>query len=267
MTTFKQIVGRGTRIEEDYGKFFFTVMDFKGATELFKDPDFDGDPVVIYEPDPGDDPVPPDPPEPDDDGDDDDPSPGVRKLHVSGLEVKILAKTVEYRGDDGKMVTESYRDYSRKYIRKEYTSLDDFIKKWSATKKKEVIVKELEEYGIELPKLAEEVGKDYGDFDLICHIAYDQPPLTRKERAENVKKRNYFTKYGEKARAVLEALLDKYADEGILTIENPKVLKLIPFTQMGTPVEIINDAFGGRAEYELAVQELGRQIFDHQHAL
>jgi type I restriction enzyme R subunit len=266
MTTFKQIVGRGTRIEEDYGKFFFTVMDFKNATELFKDPDFDGDPVVIYEPDPDDDPVPPDPPLPPDGGGvEEDPDPyGSKKIHVSGVEVNILAKTVEYRGDDGKMVTESYSDYSRKHIRNEYASLDDFINKWNTTKKKDAIVKELEEYGIELPKLAEEVGKDYGDFDLICHIAYDQPPMTRRERADNVKKRNYFTKYGNKARAVLEALLDKYADEGVLTIESPKVLKLTPFDQMGTPVEIINDVFGGKANYETALQELEAQLFNQQ---
>ena len=265
MTTFKQIVGRGTRIEEDFGKFFFTVMDFKNATELFKDPDFDGDPVVIYEPDPDDDPVPPDPPEPDDDSVNEDQGEyGPKKIHVSGVEVKSLAKTVEYRGEDGKMVTESYSDYSRKHIRREYASLDAFITTWNAAKKKEAIIKELEEYGIELPKLAEEVGKDYGDFDLICHIAYDQPPLTRKERAEKVKKRDYFTKYGEKARAVLVALLDKYADEGILTIESPKVLKLIPFNTMGTPVEIINDAFGGRANYESALQDLERELFNQK---
>ncbi len=266
MTTFKQIVGRGTRIEEDYGKFFFTVMDFKNATELFKDPDFDGDPVVIYEPDPDDDPVPPDP-EPDDDVINEDPPPyGSKKIHVSGVEVKILAKTVEYRGDDGQMVTESYCDYSRKHIRKEYASLDDFITKWNSAKKKAAIIHELKEYGIELPKLADEVGKDYGDFDLICHIAYDQPPLTRKERADNVKKRDYFTKYGEQARAVLEALLDKYADEGVLTIESPKVLKLTPFDQMGTPVEIINNVFGGRKNYENALQELENELFDQKHA-
>lgn len=266
MTTFKQIVGRGTRIEEDYGKFFFTVMDFKNATELFKDPDFDGDPVVIYEPGPDDDPVPPDPePDPDDGGLREDPGEYVsRKIHLSGVEVKILAKTVEYRGEDGRMVTESYCDYSRKHIRKEYASLDDFINKWNTTKKKEAIVSELEEYGIELSKLAEEVGKDYGDFDLICHIAYDAPPLTRKERTENVKKRNYFTKYGDKARAVLEALLEKYADEGVLTIESPKVLKLTPFDQMGTPVEIINDVFGGKAKYESALRELERELFDQK---
>ena len=122
----------------------------------------------------------------------------------------------------------------------------------------------LEEYGIELSKLAEEVGKEYGDFDLICHIAYDQPPLTRRERADNVKKRNYFTKYGDQARAVLEALLDKYADEGVLTIESPKVLKLTPFDQMGTPVEIINKVFGGKANYENALQELERELFEQK---
>ncbi|TAE90476.1 MAG: DEAD/DEAH box helicase [Verrucomicrobia bacterium] len=248
MTTFKQIVGRGTRIEEEHGKFFFTVMDFKNATELFKDPDFDGDPVVIYEPGDDDDPVPPDPePDPDDSSANEDEAPyGSKKIHVSG----------------GKMVTESYRDYSRKHIRQEFASLDDFISKWNSAKKKEAIVKELEEYGIELPKLAEEIGKEYGDFDLICHIAYDAPPLTRRERADKVKKRNYFTKYGEKARAVLEALLDKYADEGILTIESPRVLKLTPFDQFGTPVEIINGAFGGKEKYEAALQELEQEIFE-----
>ena len=266
MTTFKQIVGRGTRIEEEHNKYFFTVMDFKNATELFKDPDFDGDPVVIYEPGPDDDPEPPDPIDPDDDGTvrEEPAEYGSKKIRVSGVDVNILAKTVEYRGDDGQMVTESYSDYSRKHIRNEYSSLDDFINKWKASKKKEAIVKELEEYGIELSKLAEEVGKDYGDFDLICHIAYDAPPLTRRERADNVKKRNYFTKYGEQARAVLEALLEKYADEGVLTIESPKVLKLAPFDQMGTPVEIINEIFGGKANYESALEELERELYEQK---
>ena len=266
MTTFKQIVGRGTRIEEEHNKFFFTVMDFKNATKLFSDPDFDGDPVVIYEPRDDDDLVPPDPdPDPDDGGDmiiDDPPGDyNSKKITVSGVEVKILSKRVEYRGDDGQMVTESYRDYSRKNILKEYASLDEFVTKWNATKKKSAIVEELEEYGIELDKLADEVGKDYGDFDLICHIAYDAPALTRKERAENVTKRNYFTKYGDQARAVLEALLQKYADEGVLTIESPSVLKLNPFDTMGTPVEIINDVFGGKANYESALADLERELF------
>lgn len=263
MTTFKQIVGRGTRIDEENNKYFFTIMDFKKATELFKDPDFDGEPVVIYEPGPGDGPEPPDPPinEAEEDGEDED-GEGVKKVRVSGVDVKILAKRVEYLGEDGQLVTESYRDYSRKHILEEYASLDVFIKKWNSSKKKEAIIQELEEYGIELPKLAAEIGKDYGDFDLICHIAYDQPPLTRAERANNVRKRNYFTKYGEQARAVLEALLDKYADEGITTIESPRVLKLKPFDTMGTPVEIINNVFGGKANYENALQELEKELFD-----
>lgn len=262
MTTFKQIVGRGTRIDESQNKFFFTILDFKKATELFKDPDFDGEPVVIYEPDDGDDPVPPDPPPGDDEppgGDDDGPT--VKKFVVSGLEVRILAERVEYLGEDGQMVTESYRDYSRKNIRKEFASLDDFLQKWHGAKKKAAILETLAEYGIELPNLAKEVGKDYGDFDLICHIAFDQPPLTRNERVHNVKKRSYFTKYGDKARAVLEALLDKYADEGVTSIENNNVLKLDPFKQLGTPVEIINGVFGGKAQYEAAVQELEAELF------
>lgn len=263
MTTFKQIVGRGTRIEESQNKYFFTIMDFKRATELFKDPEFDGEPVVIYEPDDDDDPVPPDPkPDEDDEGDDDgDEDDGIKKVHVSGVDVRILSERVEYLGEDGKMVMESYRDYSRKNIRKEFASLDDFLQKWTSAKKKTAIIEALAEYGIELPKLAQEVGKDYGDFDLICHIAFDQPPLTRHERANNVKKRNYFTRYGEQNRAVLEALLDKYADEGIASIENNSVLKLAPFNRMGTPVEIINGVFGGKANYEQAVQALESELF------
>lgn len=262
MTTFKQIVGRGTRIDEPHNKYFFTIMDFKKATELFKDPEFDGEPVVIYEPDGDDDPVPPDPEPGDDDaGDDEDDGQTIKKFHVSGVEVRILSERVEYIGEDGQMVTESYRDYSRKNIRKEFASLDDFLQKWSSTKKKAAIIDELAEYGIELPKLAQEVGRDYGDFDLICHIAFDQPPLTRSERANNVKKRNYFAQYGEQVRAVLEALLDKYADEGVTSIENNNVLKLDPFRTLGTPVEIINGVFGGKAKYEQAITALEDEFF------
>ncbi|MEZ0148599.1 MAG: EcoAI/FtnUII family type I restriction enzme subunit R [Candidatus Reddybacter sp.] len=261
MTTFKQIIGRGTRIEEEHNKYFFTVMDFKKATELFKDPEFDGEPVVIYEPGDNDDPVPPDP-EPGDENEGEIKEPeGVYKVRVDGVDVRILSERVEYLGENGQMITESYRDYSRKNIRKEFDSLDDFLNKWQGSKKKSAIIEELAEYGIELPKLAKEVGKDYGDFDLICHIAFDQPPLTRKERANNVKKRNYFTQYGEQAKAVLEALLDKYADEGITTIESPTVLKLKPFDKLGTPVEIINDVFGGKANYENALQALEQELF------
>ena len=261
MTSFKQIIGRGTRIDEVYNKYFFTIMDFKKATELFKDPDFDGEPVIIYEPGPNDPIEPPDPPDmEDDDGDEEDPTPR-QKYIINGVEVNIVAERVEYMGSKGELITESYRDFTRKQIQSEYASLDDFLKSWNATEKKQKIVEILEEHGIILENLAADVGRDYGDFDLICHIAYDQPPLTRVERANNVKKRNYFTKYGEQARAVLSALLDKYADEGILTLENVKILKLRPFNEMGTPMEIINSIFGGRENYNDAIQDLEKEIY------
>ena len=266
MTIFKQIIGRGTRIDEDNNKWFFTIIDFKKATKLFSDPEFDGDPVIIYEPGDDDDPVPPDP-EPGDDDDDttfDPPPPGTRKIYVSGVSASIVAERIEYYGPDGNLITESYHDFSRKQIHKEFASLDEFLRRWKRAEKKQVLIELLEEYGIILDNLAEDVGKEYGDFDLICHIAYDQPPLTRKERVNNVKKRNYFTKYGEQARAVLNALLDKYADEGICTIENAKVLKLKPFSELGTPVEIINHVFGGKANYENAVQEMEQELFKQE---
>ena len=264
MTSFKQIIGRGTRIDEDNNKWFFTIMDFKKATELFSDPDFDGEPVVIYEPGDGDDPVPPDSDYPDDDFDPDDveDEPGTYKVRVSGVDAKIISERIEYIGPDGELITESYKDFSRKQIQSEYASLDDFLQRWNSEKKKQAILDELEEYGIVLENLAAEVGRDYGDFDLICHIAFGQPPLTRKERANKVKKRNYFTKYGDQARAVLEALLEKYADEGIRTLENAKVLKLKPFDKIGTPVEIINQIFGGKENYEQAINELEQALFN-----
>lgn len=266
MTVFKQIIGRGTRIDEENGKWFFTIMDFKKATELFRDPDFDGEPVVIYEPDDGDDPVPPDPPPDDGDGGDggEEGGEGVIKIRVSGVPASIIAERIEYIGPDGNLITESYKDFSRKQIQSEYASLEQFLYRWNSSKKKQAIIDELEEHGIVLDNLAEEVGKEYGDFDLICHIAYGQPPLTRKERADKVKKRNYFTKYGEQARAVLTALLDKYADEGVGTLESAKVLRLDPFKTMGTPVEIINTIFGGKDKYETAIQELEQELYNQE---
>ncbi len=262
MTSFKQIIGRGTRINEEYNKWFFTIMDFKKATELFRDPDFDGEPAVIYEPGSGDSPVPPDPePGKEDEAIGIEEEKGAYKLRVSGVDARIINERIEYIGPDGKLVTESYKDFTRNQIRSEYASLDDFLQRWNSEKKKQAILDELEEQGIVLDNLAAEVGRDYGDFDLITHIAFGQPPLTRRERANQVKKRNYFTKYGDKARAVLEALLDKYADEGITSLETPTVLKLKPFDQIGTPVEIINQVFGGKANYEQAVLELEQELF------
>ena len=268
MTSFKQIIGRGTRIDEENNKWFFTIMDFKKATALFRDPDFDGEPVVIYEPDNDDDPVPPDPPleEGDKVVDGVEEPLGVYKVRVSGVPAKIISERIEYIGPDGNLITESYKDFSCKQIKSEFASLDEFLARWNSAKKKQAIIDELEEHGIVLENLAAEIGKDYSDFDLICHIAYGQPPLTRKERANKVKKRNYFTKYGEQARAVLTALLDKYADEGIGTLENAKVLRLDPFKEMGTPVEIINNIFGGKDNFDSAIQELEQELYKQEES-
>lgn len=277
MTEFKQIIGRGTRINEDYGKRYFTIMDFKKATELFADPAFDGDPVQVYEPGPDDPPVPPDDEQqggdnegepPVDGGDEttdvdidtgDDTTP-ARKYYVDDVLVKVLLERVQYLGKDGRLITESLRDYTRKAVRKSFSSLDDFLKRWNAAERKKAVIEELEEQGVFFEPLAEEVGKDFGPFDLICHVAYGQPPLTRRERAENVKKRDYFAKYGDKARMVLESLLEKYADEGIEHIENIEILKLQPISQHGRPLEIIK-SFGGKEKYLEALKDLETQLY------
>jgi type I restriction enzyme R subunit len=268
MTIFKQIIGRGTRIDEENNKYFFTIMDFKKATEHFKDPDFDGEPVVIYNPEPDDDPVPPDPEGDDDDtGDDDDGETGGegrRKIIVSGVPAKIKNERIEYLGEDGQLITESYKDFTKKKVHQEFASLDEFLRKWNDANKKQVIIDLLEEHGVVLENLADLVGKEFSDFDLICHVAFEQPPLTRKERANNVKKRDYFTKYGQQARAVLKGLLELYADKGITSIENAKVLKLKPFNEIGTPMEIINEYFGGKDKYELAIKELENELFKQE---
>lgn len=272
MTEFKQIIGRGTRINEDYNKFFFTIMDFKKATELFADPDFDGEPVVIYEPKPGGSPVPPDnidggttdiPPDTDVDGDPDGnggDTPKIKKFYVANVSVSVIAERVQYFDAKGKLITESLKDYTKKALEKEFTSLDDFLTKWSDADKKKIIIEELANEGVFFEALAEEIGKDLDPFDIICHVAWDKPPLSRKERAEQVKKRNYFTKYGEQAQKVINALLDKYADEGVEPIEETKILTIQPFTDYGTPIEIIK-IFGGKAQYEEAVKELEQAIY------
>lgn len=264
MTVFKQIIGRGTRIDEDNNKWFFTIIDFKKATTLFRDPEFDGEPAVIYEPDADDDPVPPDPPEGEDDPPVDIDPPDSYKVRVSGVPARIISERIEYIGPDGQLITESYKEFSRKQIKSEFASLDDFLARWNNAKKKQAVIDELEEYGIVLENLATEIGRDYGDFDLICHIAWDQPPLTRKERANKVKKRNYFTKYGDKARAVLAALLDKYADEGIASLEDAKILRNAPFTTIGTSVEIINNIFGGKEKFDAAIEELEQELYKEE---
>lgn len=275
MTEFKQIIGRGTRIDEEHGKLYFTIMDFKKATELFADPDFDGEPVQIYQPSGENDIVPPDdesnvdsnegsPLKPDISFDPN-AEPGQKrvKYYVNNVEVNVISERVQYYDKDGKLVTESLKDYTKKTVQKQYSTLDEFLRRWTETAKKEAIIKELESQGLLLNALREEVknGDQYGTFDLICHIVYGQPPLTRKERAENVRKRDYFTKYGEQARKVLDALLDKYADEDITSIESAKVLSLKPINEMGTPVEIINDFFGGKDKYDTALRDLEEELF------
>lgn len=272
---FKQIIGRGTRLREDFGKLYFTIMDFRKVTELFARPDFDGNPVVIYEPKEGESPVPPD------DGVEDGPEhieepkegdevlidplpptpPGGRtKFVVDSVPVSVVAEQVQYYDEGGKLVTESLRDYTRKRVRKEYASLDSFLRSWTKAQQKAAIVAELQKHGVFIDALADEVGRDYDAFDLVAHVAFDQPPLTRRERAENVKKRNYFTKYGPQVRAVLEALLQKYADSGLADLESPKVLQLDPFAKMGTPVELVK-AFGGPKHFSAAVRELEQQLY------
>lgn len=249
MTVFKQLIGRGTRINEDFDKYYFTIMDFKKATELFADPMFDGEPVVIYKPGAHDSPVPPD-----------DDSTKRTKFVVNDVPVKVVAERVQYYGKDGKLITESLKDYTRNKVKKEYESLDSFLTQWSKAEKKNLILQELEGHGLLLDALAEQVGRDYDPFDLICHVVYDKPPLSRRERAEAVRKKNYFSKFEDKARAVLTALLDKYADSGLENIESMDVLRVQPLNQFGTPLEIIS-LFGGKEKYLAALRGLETQIY------
>ena len=281
MTEFKQIIGRGTRINEDFGKHYFTIMDFRNVTALFADKAFDGDPVRIKEAGQHDDIS-----SVDDETDDtpvsdiltgeaiDFPSPGTqvhiekpgayerrRKVTVNGVVVTIINERVQYLGADGKIITESLRDYTRKNVRTNYTSLDAFLKSWKRADKKRAVVEELESHGVIFSALEDEVGAAFDPFDLVCHVAYDQKPLTRRERAENVRKRNYFTEYGDLARKVLDSLLDKYADTGLLDLENSAIITLDPIRRFGTATEIMR-AFGGKPAYDQAVHTLTAQLYE-----
>ena len=289
MTEFKQIIGRGTRLLEEYGKTYFTIMDFRNASRLFADPDFDGKPEVVIDID-GDDPVNdpiPDPELPTDGGkqnpedggnngevkeDGGKYGPGdippfvegedkPRKYYVGDITVKVLSERVQYVDKDGKLITESLIDYTKKNILQQYSRLDDFLRTWTTAEKKQAIIEELQDDGVLLDAVREELGKtELDDFDLICHIAYDKAPLTKKERAENVKKRHYLYKYSDTAQKVIEALLDKYANDGIKDIEDTKVLELKEFAQIGSPLKIVK-AFGGKEAYQKAVQELENEIY------
>ena len=254
MTEFKQIIGRGTRIDEEHGKYWFAIMDFKGATKLFKDDKFDGDPDIIYNPKPGQPPVPPG-------GTGGDPR---IKYQVQGENINIASIREEHINVDGELVTTSFQDHTCDQVKKQFKSLDEFLRKWSTADKKQAIIQELSEQGVSWEELQvlvqEKQGVDMDPFDLICHVVYDQPALTRKERAEQVKKRNYFTRYEGQTRKVLETLLEKYSDNGIEPIEDVKILTLAPFTDLGSPMELI-ESFGGRQEYQKALQSLEQEIY------
>lgn len=282
MTEFKQIIGRGTRINEEYGKSYFTIMDFRNVTNLFADPDFDGDPVMIkqvsedddlsgtedetndgpiIDGEDGDEVEFPDPKEyPTIEGGGDVVEEPRVKIRVDGVRVQVVNERVQYLGADGKIISEDIKDYTKKNVTSNFNSLNDFLNHWNKADQKRAIIQELEEQGVFFDALKEEVGKDFDPFDLICHVAFEAKPLTRKERAENVKKRNYFAKYGEKAQAVIQSLLDKYSDDGLVTIESTEVLKLDPLNKLGTPVELIK-AFGTKANYLEALKELEQELY------
>jgi len=275
MTEFKQIVGRGTRIKEEYGKTFFTILDFRSVTDKFADPDFDGEAErikVVTEDEDFPNPEDENPPI-DDDGNEviiDEPpiiKPGGEptpeptiKIMVNGVNVAILNERVQYVDESGKLIMGSIKDYTKKMVKEQYHSLDEFLNKWNKADRKQVIIDELLEQGIVFDNFKQAINKEMDIFDLICHTAFDQPPLSRTERANNVKKRNYFTKYGEQAQKVLNALLDKYADEGIENIEDMKILQVNPFDEIGSPVEIVK-MFGGKKNYLEALNELEHEIY------
>ena len=292
MTEFKQIIGRGTRLREDYQKLYFTIMDFKGATRLFADPDFDGEPVVIYEPKPDDPVLPPEIPEvpgigepepppygPGPTGGDDTPPGGDTgggggggegrvKYVIDDVNVRVAVERSQYLDADGKLITEDYRvllkDDIKKALQAEFGSMTDFLRRWKSAERKQAVLAELADYGVPLEILQQAVanGSELDVFDLVAHVAFDQKPLTRRERANNVKKRNVFGKYGEQARAVLEALLEKFADHGVQDIEDAKVLELPPFDQFGSKTQIRRGIFGSVEQYTQAVQELEQALYD-----
>jgi type I restriction enzyme R subunit len=286
MTLFKQIIGRGTRLREDLGKTWFTILDFKRATDIFADKDFDGDPVQIYEPT-GNDPVLPPEPEADSPGTEapagespDSPfdmpfgatgqgnadAPKITKYLVGGaVTVSVARERVQYLNAQGKLITESLRDYTRINLTAQYNSLDQFLQAWNQADRKAALLQELEGHGVLIDALALEVGKDLDPFDMLLYVAWNMPPLTRRERANRVKKRNVFTSYGPVARQVLDALIDKYADQGIRTIESDDILTVPPLNTIGSPVELVR-SFGGRPQFLSAIKLLETELYSHRSA-
>ena len=291
MTEFKQIIGRGTRLREDYQKLYFTIMDFKGATRLFSDPDFDGEPVVVYEPKPDDPVVPPEPPPGGGLGDLLPPDPGTPggneaegggdtgggggdggegrvKYYIDDVSVRVAVERSQYLDADGKLITEDYRvllkDDIKKALQAEFGNLTDFLRRWNSADRKQAVLEELAKNGVPLEVLRQAVanGSELDAFDLVAHVAFDRKPLTRRERANNVKKRDVFGKYGEQARAVLEALLEKFADHGVQDIEDAKVLELPPFDRFGSKTEIRRGIFGSVEQYTQAVHDLEQALYE-----
>ena len=271
MTEFKQILGRGSRVHEDTRKFYFTLMDFRGATQHFADPDFDGEPVQVYEPGEHDPISPPDttpdgpPAEPDETSisgppDCSGPAGGRPKVYVDGVSASIVAKRVEYLDEAGTLITESLRDFTRKALTRRFASLDAFLRRWRAEERKQAIVDELKAEGLDFDILTRELGRDLDPFDLICQVAFDATPLTRSERAAKVRKRDVFHRYAGQARAVLDALLDKYADEGLFNLDDTGVLRIPPLNRLGTPVQLIR-AFGSKDRFVAAVRDLQAALY------
>lgn len=273
MTEFKQIIGRGTRLYPEFGKEYFTIMDFRNACRLFADPEFDGNPVVIidggdggegWDPaDQGDTDKPDDTEYPEGPTDFDPPVIGepASKYRVRGVSVKIINERVQYYDKDGKLITESIKDYSKRNILDEFATLDAFLAAWTTAEKKHVIIEELQDHGVLLDALKEKSGKDLDDFDLILHIAYDKKPLTKQERVDHVKKKGYLYKYSDICQEVLSALLDKYMNEGISELEDTRILDNAPFDRIGSPKRIAK-LFGGKESYIQAVKELERAIYE-----
>ena len=268
VSEFKQILGRGTRIHEETQKYYFTLMDFRGATNHFFNPDFDGEPIQIYNPGPDDpiDPIDPGSDDNDDGGEDilinpiNPVNPRKKKIYVDGVSTTIIAERIEYLDSEGKLVTESLKDYTKRTLNKKFSSLDEFIRRWDKSKRKQTLLDEIEREGLPLELIANEINKDIDPFDLVCSVAFDKKPLTRKERAENVKKRDVFSKYNERARAVLDALLNKYADEGFLNLDDTNVLRISPLNEIGTPLELLM-SFGGKDQYEEAIFNLQSELY------
>jgi type I restriction enzyme, R subunit len=256
MTEFKQIIGRGTRLRPDYGKNYFTIIDFRGATRLFKDEDWDGPPLQDEAFGQGQ-----------GQGEGSDGRSGTDRIKytVSRQAFQVVREQVSYYDKNGELTTESLRDYTRRTVTEAYTSLNQFLTRWNEADRKAAILQELEDQGVLLEALEAMVGSGYDPFDLVCHVAFNQPPLTRRERAEQVKKRDVFAKYGETARLVLEGLLEKYADQGVISIEDTKILQLDPFSDLGTPMELVN-SFGGKRQYQTALKELEQFLYERQGA-